>query len=247
MSPFANVWVVAKRELRSYFATPVAYVFLWVFLVLAGFLTFFIGGFIEREQADLDAFFSFHTWLYLFLVPAISMRLWAEERRNGTIELLMTLPISEAQAVLGKFLAAWLFAGLALALTFPIWVTVAYLGEPDHGAILTGYLGSWLMAGAYLALGSMVSACTKNQVVSFVLTAVVCFFFMLVDFPWLIDALDGAAPDVVVDVVRNLGFMTQFASLQKGVIELSSVLFFGSLIALALYLNTQIVAARKAA
>jgi ABC-2 type transport system permease protein len=246
MNRHSNVWVVAKRELSSYFATPVAYVFLWVFLVLAGFLTFFIGQFIEREQADLEAFFAFHTWLYLFLVPAISMRLWSEERRNGTIELLMTLPISEAQAVLGKFLAAWLFTGLALLLTTPIWITVTFLGDPDHGAIVTGYFGSWLMAGAYLALGSMVSACTKNQVVAFVLTAAVCFLFMLIDFPWSIEIVDAYLPDLVADVVRNLGFMTQFAALQKGVIELPAVLFFTSLIALALYVNTQIVASRKA-
>jgi len=241
-----NVWVVAKRELKSYFATPVAYVFLVVFLLLAGFMTQFLGSFYERNQADLLAFFTWHTWMYLFLVPAISMRLWSEERRNGTIELLMTLPITEGQAVLGKYFAAWLFAGFALALTFPVWITVSYLGDPDQGAILTGYLGSFLMAGAFLALGSMISACTKNQVIAFVVTATVCFFFVLADLPFVANAIDAYLPDFVGELVRGIGFMTHFDGLQRGVVELSSVLFFGSLIGFALYVNTLLVSHLKA-
>ena len=154
---------IIKRELAGYFATPVAYVFIVVFLFLTGIFTFYMGSFFERGQADLQPFFSFHPWLYLFLIPAVSMRLWAEERKSGTIELLMTLPISVTQAVIGKFLAAWAFAAVALLLTFPIWITVNYLGEPDNGTILAGYLGSLLMAGSYLAIGSCISAVTRNQ------------------------------------------------------------------------------------
>ena len=174
------------------------------------------------------------------------MRLWSEERRNGTIELLMTLPITEVQAVLGKYVAAWAFCGVALALTFPIWITVAYLGDPDHGTIVTGYLGSFLMAGAFLALGSMISACTKNQVIAFVVTAAVGFLFMLADFPFVAGVIDAYLPEVFGNLVRSIGFMTHFSNLQRGVVELSSVLFFGSLIAAALYVNTLIVAHVKA-
>ena len=168
-----------------------------IFLVLAGALTFYLGGFYERGQADLAPFFNFHPWLYLFLIPAISMRLWAEERKTGTIELLMTLPVTPWQAVLGKFLAAWAFAALALALTFPIWITVNYLGDPDNGVILAAYVGSLLMAGGFLAIGSCLSAATRNQVIAFVLTAVVCFVFLLAGFPLvqsLVHRLGAAAP-----------------------------------------------------
>lgn len=245
-SALPKIWVVAKRELKSYFTTPVAYVFLVVFLLLSGFLTQFLGQFFETRQADLTSFFRWHTWMYLFLVPSIAMRLWSEERRTGTIELLMTLPITEAQAVVGKFLAAWMFAGFALALTFPIWITVAYLGSPDHGPIVTGYLGSFLMAGGFLALGSMISACTKNQIIAFVVTAMVCFLFMLVDFPFITEIIDSYLPSFFGDFVRSIGFMTHFESLQKGVVELSSIFFFGSLIGLALYVNTLIVGHLKA-
>ncbi|MEZ5980431.1 MAG: ABC transporter permease subunit [Planctomycetota bacterium] len=237
--------IVAKRELSSYFATPIAYVFLVVFLLLAGFLTFNLGGFFEREQANLYSFFTFHPWLYLFLVPAISMRLWAEERRNGTIELLMTLPLTEGQTVVGKFVAAWIFAGIALALTFPIWLSVEYLGDPDRGAIVSGYVGSWLMGGAFLAIGSLVSACSKNQVVAFVLTAAICFVFVLVDQPWFVDAISWM-PAIFVDLVRSFGFMTRFDGLQKGVVQFDAALYFGSLVALLLYVNTLVVTHVKA-
>ena len=163
-----------RRKLKSYFATPVAYVFIVIFLVLMSTFTFYLGNFYERGQADLAPFFVFHPWLYLLLVPAIAMRLWAEERKTGSIELLMTLPVSTTEAVLGKFLASWIFVGIALALTFPIWITVNYLGDPDNGVIFAGYIGSFLMAGAFLSIGCFVSALTRNQVVAFVIAAAVC-------------------------------------------------------------------------
>ena len=168
-----SVRTIFAREFMAYFTTPLAYVFIVIFLALTGSLTFFRGGFFERGQADLAPFFLFHPWLYLFLVPAIAMRLWAEERRTGTIELLMTLPTTTFAAVLGKFLAAWAFAAIALLLTFPMWLTVNWLGEPDNGVILASYLGSWVMAGAFIAIGACVSAMTKNQVIAFVVAAAV--------------------------------------------------------------------------
>src|SRR5947199_7130456 len=170
-----RTFAVFRRELRGYFATPLAYLFIVIFLVLAGVLTFFVGNFLDRGQADLQPFFTFHPWLYLVLIPALSMRLWAEERRSGTIELFLTLPIRLSEAVIGKFLAAWCFAGIALVLTFPFWITVNVLGDPDNGVILAGYLASWLMAGAVLAIGAAVSAVTENQVIAFVLTAALAF------------------------------------------------------------------------
>jgi ABC-2 type transport system permease protein len=215
-----------RRELASYFATPVAYVFILIFLVLAAALTFYLGGFFERGQADLAPFFNFHPWLYLFLIPAISMRLWAEERKSGSIELLMTLPVTLWQAVIGKFLAAWAFAAIALALTFPLWITVNYLGDPDNGAIATGYLGSVLMAGGFLAIGSCMSALTRNQVVAFILSVVVCFAFLLAGFPLVLDAFRAWAPDTLVDAVASLSFLAHFDAISKGVIDLRDVLYF---------------------
>src|SRR5271167_76389 len=173
-----TVGVVFRRELVSYFATPLAYVFIVIFLVMAGALTFYVGGFFERGQADLEVFFNFHPFLYLFLIPALSMRLWAAERKTGTIELFLTLPVTTSQAVLGKFLAAWAFTGIALMLSFPFWLTVNYLGDPDNGVILASYIGSFLMAGAFLAIGSAISAITKSQVIAFVISATVCFLFI---------------------------------------------------------------------
>src|SRR5215470_123844 len=182
-----NVGIIMRRELASYFATPLAYVFIVIFLVLANAFTFYLGGFYERGQADLDPFFTFHPWLYLFLIPALSMRLWAEERKSGSIELLMTQPISLWDAVLGKYLAAWIFAGVALFLTFPIWITVNYLGDPDNGAIFAAYIGSLLLAGGFLAVGSCMSALTSNQVIAFILGVVVCFVLTLAGFPVVLD------------------------------------------------------------
>ena len=238
--------VIFKRELGSYFATPLAYVFIVIFLVLSGVFTFYLGGFYERGQADLTPFFSFHTWLYLFLVPAIAMRLWAEERKSGTIELLMTLPISRAEAVAGKFLAAWVFAGLALLLTFPMVLTVNYLGEPDNGAILTGYLGSWLLAGSYLAVGGCMSALARNQVIAFILSVAVCFLFIVSGLPMVLDAL-AWAPQWLIDAVASLSFLIRFDSISKGVIDLRDLLYFVTLIVAWLAATAVVVDLKKAA
>lgn len=243
MSP---IGIILRRELASYFATPVAYVFIIIFLVLAGAFTFYLGGFYERGQADLLPFFNFHPWLYLFLVPALSMRLWAEERKSGSIELLMTLPVTRTQAVLGKFLAAWSFTAIALALTFPVWLTVNYLGAPDNGAILTGYLGSLLMAGGFLAIGACISATTRSQVVAFIITVVVCFGFLLAGFPMVLDAFTGWAPAFLVDAVAALSFLTHFESLSKGVIELRDVVYFLLVIGAWLAANAIVLDMRKA-
>jgi ABC-2 type transport system permease protein len=243
MSP---VTAIFKRELASYFATPVAYVFIVIFLVLAGAFTFYFGGFYERGQADLQPFFSFHPWLYLFLVPAVSMRLWSEERKSGTIELLLSLPVTMWQAVSGKFLAAWAFIGIALALTFPIWLTVNYLGDPDNGVIVAGYIGSFLMAGAFLAIGACLSAATRNQVVAFILTAVVCFLLLLAGFPLVLDFVRAGAPQFVVDAIASLSFLTHFASISKGVIDLRDVLFFLLTIGFWLYASAVVIDLKKA-
>lgn len=223
------VSLIARRELAAYFATPLAYVFVLIFLVLGGVFTFYIGGFYERGQADLAPFFSFHPWLYLFLVPAIAMRLWSEERKSGTIELLLTLPLTRMDAVIGKFVAAWLFTGLALALSFPLWITVNVLGAPDNGVILASYLGSWLMAGSFLAIGSCMSALSRNQVIAFITTVVVCFLFILSGFPLVLDALSGWAPRLLIDAIASMSFLTHFTAVSKGVIGLRDVLFFVSL------------------
>ncbi len=241
------VRTIFRRELAAYFATPLAYVFIVIFLALTGSFTFFLGNFFERGQADLQPFFLFHPWLYLFLVPAIAMRLWAEERRSGTIELLMTLPTTTFAAVLGKFLAAWVFAGIALLLTFPIWVIVNYLGEPDNGAILVSYVGSWLMAGAFIAIGACTSALTKNQVIAFVLAAAACFLFLMSGLDLVLAAFRPWAPPLVVDTVASFSFLTHFGQLTKGVIDLATLLFFGSLIVVCLIVNTLLVDLEKAA
>ena len=238
--------MIFKREFRGYFATPIAYVFMAVFVALAGVFTMYIGGFFVRAQADLGAFFGFHPWLYLFLIPALAMRLWAEERRSGTIELLFTLPITMPQAVLGKFLAAWLFTALALALTFPIWLTVNFLGDPDNGIILAGYLGSLLMAGAYLAIGSCISALTRNQVIAFVVSAVVCLLFVLSGYPLVLDVFGAWAPAWLVEAVGSFSFLGHFEDIVKGVIDLRDVVYFASLIALWLFANVLALEVNKA-
>jgi ABC-2 type transport system permease protein len=238
---------VFRRELGGYFATPVAYVFIVIFLILAGVFTFQLGQWFGRGQADLLPFFSFHPWLYLFLIPALSMRLWAEERKSGTIELLLTLPISPAGAVTGKFLAAWVFSGIALALTFPLWVTVNVLGDPDNGAILTGYVGSFLMAGGFLAIGSTVSAATKSQVIAFVISVVLCFAMLLLGFGAVQEFFSGWVPAPVLDTVSSFSFLTQFDMLSRGVIEARSLVFFVSLVVCLLVANVVIVETRKGA
>lgn len=238
--------VIARRELAGYFATPLAYVFIVIFLALTGAFTFYLGGFYERGQADLAPFFNFHPWLYLFLVPAISMRLWSEERKSGSIELLMTLPVTMWQAVLGKFLAAWAFTAVALALTFPIWITVNYLGNPDNGVIVAGYLGSLLMAGAFLAIGSCISAANRNQVVAFIVTVAICFVFLLAGFPLVLDFFSGWAPQAVVDTIAGLSFLTHFASISKGVLDLRDILYFLLVIGTWLYATAVVIDLKKA-
>lgn len=236
---------VLRRELAGYFATPVAYVFIVIFLVMTGVFTFYLGSFYERGIADLDPFFRFHPWLYLFLVPAIGMRLWAEERRSGTIELLLTLPVSLPQAVLGKFLAAWLFLGVCLALTFPMWLTVNYLGDPDNGAILAAYIGSWLMAGGMLAIASCMSALTRNQVIAFILSVVACFVFLLSGLPLVLDAFTGWAPQVLVDAVASLSFLSHFADISRGVIDLRDLVYFALVIGFWLIANMILLEMKK--
>jgi ABC-2 type transport system permease protein len=247
MSNFASpVSNVLRRELAGYFATPVAWVFIVIFLVMAAAFTFYIGAFYDRGIADLDPFFTFHPWLYLFLVPAMAMRLWAEERRSGTIELLLTLPVTLWQAVLGKFLAAWLFVGLALLLTFPVWLTVNYLGDPDNGVIAAGYIGSWLMAGGFLAIGSCMSAVTRNQVVAFILSVVVCFGFLVSGLPMVLDLFSSWAPQPLLDVIAEFSFLAHFSTISRGVIDLRDLVYFALVMVVWLLANTMVLEMKKA-
>lgn len=240
------LFTVFRRELAAYFVTPLAYVFIFIFLVLSGATTFFLGNFFERGQADLAPFFGFHPWLYLLLVPAVAMRLWADERKTGTVELLLTLPVSVGQAVVGKFLAAWAFAGIALALTFPMWITVNYLGSPDNGVILTSYIGSFVMAGAYLAIGACFSALSKNQVIAFVLAAVVCLLFTVSGTPLVLNAFSGWAPASVVDTVAGLSMLANFDGISRGVLDAVNIVYFASVIVLFLFANAIFVGLYKA-
>ncbi len=240
-----NTLMIMRRELASYFATPVAYVFIVIFLIMAAAMSFYLGGFYERGIADLEPFFVFHPWLYLFLVPALGMRLWAEERKSGTIELLLTLPIKTGEAILGKFLAAWVFLGLALALTFPIWITVNYLGDPDNGAILTAYLGSWLMAGGFLAISSCLSAATRNQVVAFILAVVVCFLFLLSGLPMVLDLFRGWLPQVLIDTIARMSFLEHFNALSRGVIDVRDVVYFSLVIGVWLIANRVVLEMKR--
>ena len=241
----SRIITILKRELMAYFATPVAYVFIVIFLLMTGVFTFHIGGFYERGQADLEPFFRFHPWLYMLLIPAISMRLWSEERKTGTLELLMTLPVSLVEAVIGKFLAAWCFTTIALALTFPVWITVNYLGDPDNTVIAAGYLGSLLLAGGCLAIGSCISALTKNQVIAFVISFIICFAFNLSGFPVVLDLFSTWAPQVIVDAISSFSFLTHFESILKGVVDVRDIIYFASLIAFWLYANTLAIEAKK--
>jgi len=241
-----NIRAIFKRELYGYFHTPVAYVFIIIYLFLTGIFSFYLGAFYERGQADLEPFFRFHPWLYLFLIPAIAMRLWSEERKSGTIELLMTLPISITDAVLGKYFAAWCFTAIALVLTFPMWITVNYLGEPDNAVILAGYLGSLLMAGGFLAIGSCISALSKSQVIAFVVSVVICFLFILSGFPLVLDFFQGWAPQALVEVISSLSFLTHFDSINKGVIDMRDLVYYLVLISFWLYANVVVIDSRKA-
>jgi len=241
-----NIVTIARRELAGYFAAPLAYVFIVIFLVLAGVLTFFVGDFFERGQADLQPFFTFHPWLYLVLIPAVSMRLWAEERKSGTIELFLTLPIRLSEAVLGKFLAAWAFVGIALALTFPFWLTVNFLGDPDNGVIFASYLGSWLMAGAILAIGAAVSAVTKNQVIAFVVTAALVFVLIAAGTPTVIGLFEGWAPDGLIRAVAAASLFGHFTAITRGVIDLRDLVYFLSIMIAFLGANAILVDLQKA-
>ena len=238
---------IFRREFSGYFSTPIAYVFIVIFLFMNGVFTFFMGDLFARGQADLEPFFTWHPWLYLFLIPALSMRLWAEERRSGTVELLMTLPVTVWQAVLAKYLAAWAFTGIALILTFPVWVTVNYLGNPDNGVVVAAYLGSFLMAGAYLAIGSCISSLTKNQVIAFVITAVVCFLFTVTGLPMITNIFSSWAPQVIVETVTSLSFISNFQDLSRGAIDLRNLVYFVSLIVFWLFLNTVVLGNRDGA
>jgi ABC-2 type transport system permease protein len=242
-----GTWIVAKREFLSYFATPIATVFLVIFVALTGAFAFYFGNFFERGQADLSTFFIYHPWLYLLLVPAIGMRLWAEERKSGTIELLMTLPISPWEAIVGKFAAAWAFIGLALVLTFPMWITVNVLGQPDNGVILASYFGSWLMAGAYLAVASCISALTKNQVIAFIVAATLCFLLVMSGHEPVQYLFRAWAPEWLVSAVASLSFLSHFESITRGILDLPSIVFYLSLIAFALFVNKIIIDQSKAA
>ena len=236
---------IVKRELASYFSTPLAYVFIVIFLTLIGSFTFYLGNFFARGQADLNSFFAFHPWVYILLIPAVTMRLWAEERKTGTIELLMTLPLTTTQAVIGKFFAAWIFIFIALVLTFPIWITVNYLGQPDNGVILAGYVGSLFMSGAYLSIGSCISAITKNQVIAFVIAATVCFIFTMSGVDIVLNFFKVWAPEFLVNIISSMSFLVHFESITKGVIEIRDFLFYLSVIVFWLFLNVVVVEFKK--
>jgi ABC-2 type transport system permease protein len=246
----SNAWrhimTIAKREVAGYFASPVAYVFIVIFLLLTGFFAFMVSGFFERGQANLQAFFAWHPWLYLFLVPAVGMRMWSEERRLGTIELLLTMPITPWQAIVGKFLASWLILALALALTFPIVLTVNYLGNPDNGVILASYAGSLLLSGAYLSVSAMTSAMTRNQVVSFILSVVICLFLILAGWSPITNLLTQWASGWLVETIAAFSVMTHFESIQKGVIDSRDILFFLSVIGFCLFTTSVIIRAHRA-
>ena len=236
-----NVWTIVKRELASYFSSPVAYVFLVIFLLLTGFFTFTAGSFFERGEASLASFFGWHPWLYLVLVPAVGMRLWAEERRSGTLELLLTMPVAPWQVIIAKFVASWIFIGVALALTFPAIITVNILGDPDNGMIAAGYIGSFFLAGAYLAITCMTSAMTRNQVVAFILSVVLCLFLILAGFNPVTDLLTRWANPAVVDTVAAFSVVTHYDAFQRGVVDSRDLLFFLSVIGFALFATGVII------
>ncbi len=247
MNNYLNkTYIILDRELKGYFRTPLASIFLLVFLALSSGMTFFLGRFFERDQADLTAFFSWHPWLFLVLMPAIGMRLWAEERRSGTIELLITLPVTNTQLVVGKFLASWIFTLIALILTMSIWITVNYLGEPDNHVILISYFGSWLMAGAFLALTSCLSALTKNQVIAFIISSIIGFVLIMAGFNLVLSAVRSWSPNWITETISSMSFLSHFSRIQMGVFDLSTLVFFISMIILCLWINVQLVQVKKA-
>jgi ABC-2 type transport system permease protein len=247
MNSWTNIRTISKRELAAYFSAPLAYVFIVIFLLLCGFFTFFVGGFFELRQASLvRPFFTWLPWFYLFLVPAVGMRLWAEERRVGTIELLLTMPITTWQAIVGKFVASWVFLLLALVLTFPVVITVNYLGHPDNGVIFCGYVGSWLLAGSYLAISCITSAMTRNQVVSFIISVVICLFLILAGFPPVIRFLQSWASPHLVDAIASISVITHFDGFQKGVLDSRDLIFFVSVIVFSLFTTSVILRGHRA-
>src|SRR4051812_629479 len=247
MNAWANIKTITKRELGAYFSSPLAYVFIVIFLLLCGFFTFAVQPtLLDRGQASLNGFFFWHPWFYLFLVPAVGMRLWAEERRVGTIELLLTMPITAWQAIVGKFLASWLFLALALALTFPVVITVNYLGSPDNGVIFAGYIGSLMLAGGYLAVSCMTSAMTRNQVISFILSVMICLFLILAGYTPVTDLLTRFANPVVVQTIASFSVMTHFEGFQRGVLDTRDVIFFASMIGFALFTTGVIIRNQRA-
>ena len=246
MNAWSNIKTIMKRELGGYFTSPIAYVFLVIFLLLAGFFTFTVGNFFERGEASLVSFFTWHPWLYLFLVPAVGMRLWSEERRLGTMELLLTMPLTTWQAIVGKFLASWLFLALALALTFPVVLTVNYLGDPDNGLIVTAYVGSFLLAGTYLAISCMTSAMTRNQVISFIVAVMICLFLILAGYTPVTDLMTRWANRAVVSVIAGFSVMTHFEGFQRGVLDTRDVIFFASVIGFALFTTGVIIRSQRA-
>ncbi|MDC0228092.1 ABC transporter permease [Alphaproteobacteria bacterium] len=247
MNNYLNkTYIILDRELKGYFRTPLASIFLLVFLALSSGMTFFLGRFFERDQADLTAFFSWHPWLFLVLMPAIGMRLWAEERRSGTIELLITLPVTNTQLVVGKFLASWIFTLIALILTMPIWITVNYLGDPDNNVILISYVGSWFMAGAFLALTSCLSILTKNQVIAFIISSIICFILIMAGFNLVLSAVRSWSPNWITETISTMSFLSHFTRIQMGVFDLSTLVFFISMIILCLWINVQLVQVKKA-
>jgi ABC-2 type transport system permease protein len=246
MNAWGNINAIIKRELGGYFTSPIAYVFLVIFLLLTGFFTFTVGNFFERGEASLVSFFTWHPWLFLFLVPAAGMRLWSEERRLGTMELLLTMPITTWQAIVGKFLASWAFLALALLLTFPVVITVNHLGDPDNGVIAAGYFGSLLLAGAYLAVSCMTSALTRNQVISFIVSVMICLFLILAGYTPVTDLLTKWANPVVVEVIAAFSVMTHFEGFQRGVLDLRDVLFFASVMGFALFTTGVVIRNQRA-
>ena len=242
----SNIWTITKRELAGYFNSPVAYVFLVIFLLMTGAFTFLIGQFMDSNQANLRAFFTWHPWLYLFLVPAVGMRLWSEERRLGTMELLLTMPISLWHCIIGKFLASWIFLTLALALTFPIWITVNYLGDPDNNVVLASYIGSFFLAGAYLSVTSMTSAFTRNQVISFILSVVICLFLILCGFPPVTDVAETIAPRWIVEFTAAFSVMPNIEQFNNGQIDSRSVIYFLSVIGFPLFATSVIIRGLRA-
>lgn len=240
-----NIRAIFRREFSGYFGAPVAYVFIVIFLLLLGFFTFYISRFFEAGQADLRSFFEWHPWVYMFLIPAVAMRLWAEERRMGTIELILTFPVTVGEAIIGKFLAAWGFIGIALFFTFPMVLTTTYLGNPDMGAIICSYVGSFLMAGAFLSVGIMTSSLTRSQVISFIISIVICLFFILAGFPPVINALSGWTPAWFVSIVSELSFLSHFFSIERGVLDIRDLIYYFSVITFMLFATAIIIQNRK--